>query len=463
MGTGCFADDPVAFFIEESLYVHHMPIEQQEALQLEALQQRFAALRDALPPLTALANATGTREIARIGDVAALLFPHSLFKSYPHSLLDDLRFPELTEWLSRLTLVDLSPVKGREFEAIDHWLDALDNETELAVLTSSGTTEALSLLPRGKREGRLLHERAGVEWQGPGQPSPVRSIDADCSMFWLSYADGRSGMLRSAALLREKYTTSSTKFLALMPGRASTDWQYYVGRLIGAQRRGLPPPKLTPYIEARQEETLLVQSAYDERIRTVLGIVRDELGGAPVHMAGGLILLHRVAEEGLKMGMEPGLGPRSRVSTGGGTKGMAPPPDMESTIKRFAGVDVIYEAYGMTEVGDAFGSCEQGRFHIWPWIVPFVFDEKTGALLPRHGKQRGRGAFFDLSAQTYWGGVVTGDRTSILWDRCPCGRTTPQVLPPVSRISSSAQGEYVLGSAGPAAIHAALEALNSGF
>ena len=68
MGTGCFADDPVAFFVEESLYVHHMPLEQQEALQLEALQLRFAAMRDVLAPLTALADASRTRAIARIED-----------------------------------------------------------------------------------------------------------------------------------------------------------------------------------------------------------------------------------------------------------------------------------------------------------------------------------------------------------------------------------------------------------
>jgi hypothetical protein len=459
---GCFADDPVAFFVENSLYVHHMPLEQQEALQLDALRLRFAAMCEVLPPLTALANASGKREIERIEDVAALMFPHSLFKSYPHHLLDNLRFAELTEWLSRLTIIDLSPVKGRTFEAIDDWMDALDADTELAILTSSGTSEGLSLLPRGKLEGRLLHERAGIEWQPPDQLSPIRRADADSSMLWLSYADGRSGMLRSAALLRDKYTTPSTKFIALVPGRASTDWQNYMGRLIAAPLQGREPPQLTAYIAARQEEVALIHTNSQERLRTVLAIVRDELSGAPVHMAGGVIMLHRLAEEGLKMGMAPGLGPRSRVSTGGGTKGLAPPPGMESTIKRFAGVDVIYEAYGMTEIGDAFGSCEHGRFHIWPWIVPFVLDEETGAVLPRRGRQRGRGAFFDLSAQTYWGGVVTGDRVSISWERCSCGRSTPQVLPPVERIPASGQDAYGLGGAVPGAVHAALEALNRG-
>jgi hypothetical protein len=461
MGMGCFADDPVAFFVEESLYVHHMPLEQQEALQLAALQLRFAAMRDALPPLTALADAAGAREIGQIEDVVALMFPHSLFKSYPHHLLDNLRFAELTEWLSRLTLIDLAPLNDRTFETIDEWMDALDTDTELAILTSSGTSEGLSLLPRGKREGRLLHERSAVQCQTPEQLLPMRREDADSSMLWLSYAEGRSGMLRSAELLRIKYTTPSTKFIALVPGRASTDWQNYMGRLTAPQQ-GRAPPQLTAYIAARQEEVALIHGNSQERLRTVLAIVRDELSGAPVHMAGGMMMLHRVAEEGLKMGMEPGLGPRSRVSTGGGTKGLSPPPDMESAIKRFAGVDVIYEAYGMTEIGDAFGSCEHGRFHIWPWIVPFVLDEKTGGVLPRHGKQRGRGAFFDLSAQTYWGGVVTGDRVSISWERCSCGRSTPQVLPPVERIPTSGLDAHALGGAAPSAVHAALEALNRG-
>ena len=162
------------------------------------------------------------------------------------------------------------------------------------------------------------------------------------------------------------------------------------------------------------------------------------------------------------MGMEPAFGPRSVVGTGGGTKGVVPPPDMESTIKRFAGVDVIYEAYGMSEIADAFAACREGRFHILPWTVPFVFAERTGALLPRRGTQTGRAAFFDLTAQTSWGGVVTADRVAISWDRCPCGRTTPQVLPPIARIAATTDGDHSGGGPTPEAIHAALMALNRG-
>lgn len=457
----CFADDAVQFFVDNSLFVHHMPIEQQQALQLEALGRRLGAMRDAIAPLAVLAEAAGVGEIGRIEDVAGLMFPHQLYKSYSYRLFDELDFPALTEWLSRLTLVDLAAVKGRRFGAIDHWLDALDAETGLALLTSSGTTEALSLIPRGKRESELLRQRSLVEWRGPGAAAPVRAIGHRASMLWLSYADGRSGMLRSAAMLRENYTTPTTRFLPLLPMRASTDWQHYVGRVMAAERHGTPLPRLTPYVQARREEAAAAQASYDERIRTVLEIVRDELQDAPVHMAGGPLLLHRVATAGLRMGMAPGLPPGSRISTGGGTKGHAAPDGMIGAIKRFGGVDTIYEAYGMTEIGDAFGSCEQGRFHIWPWIVPLVFDEGSGALLPRRGRQAGRAGFFDLTAQTYWGGVVTADLVTISWDRCPCGRTTPQVVGPISRAASGTGAD---GPAGPsrAAMAVALEALNEG-
>jgi len=112
MSPDCFADEPARFFLENDLFVHHLPRSQQESLQLSALQKRFVAMRDAIPPLTALADTDRISEITRLEDGAALLFPHTLYKSYPAEILNDLRFPELTEWLSRLTLIDLSAIKA---------------------------------------------------------------------------------------------------------------------------------------------------------------------------------------------------------------------------------------------------------------------------------------------------------------------------------------------------------------
>jgi hypothetical protein len=47
----------------------------------------------------------------------------------------------------------------------------------------------------------------------------------------------------------------------------------------------------------------------------------------------------------------------------------------------------------------------------------------SGAVLPRQGTQTRRLAVMDLLGQTYWGGIITGEKVTIEWDAaCPCGR-----------------------------------------
>ena len=43
-----------------------------------------------------------------VEDAARLLFPHTVYKSYPPALLEKNRFDRMTQWLGRLTTVDLS-------------------------------------------------------------------------------------------------------------------------------------------------------------------------------------------------------------------------------------------------------------------------------------------------------------------------------------------------------------------
>ena len=60
-----------------------------------------------------------------------------------------------------------------------------------------------------------------------------------------------------------------------------------------------------------------------------------------------------------------------------------------------------------------------------PWVIPFVLDPETSELLPRRGVQTGRFAFFDLAADSHWGGLMTGDEIEIDFDaQCGCGATT---------------------------------------
>jgi len=79
-------------------------------IQLTGLRKRFTGLHNALPALARLAADQGVAEINAIDDVAPLLFPHTVYKSYPLSFLERGQFDRLTKWLGGLTTVDLSAV-----------------------------------------------------------------------------------------------------------------------------------------------------------------------------------------------------------------------------------------------------------------------------------------------------------------------------------------------------------------
>ena len=77
-----------------------------------------------------------------------------------------------------------------------------------------------------------------------------------------------------------------------------------------------------------------------------------------------------------------------------------------------------------------------------PYIIPFVLDPESGKRLPRQGTQTGRFAFMDLIAESYWPGMVTGDKVTIEWDRqCACGRKGAYVHDSVIRYSDEVTGD----------------------
>src|SRR3546814_3521438 len=69
-----------------------------------------------------------------------------------------------------------------------------------------------------------------------------------------------------------------------------------------------------------------------------------------------------------------------------------------------------------------------GRYHVPPWVVPLILDKSGDALLPiGNGEYEGLAAFFDLSIDGRWGGVISGDRISIDFSPCPCGHKGPSI------------------------------------
>jgi hypothetical protein len=204
-----------------------LPRAELEAIQLAGLRGRFEQLRQRVAVLTVLADEQAITTIRTLDDAAPLLFQHTMYKSYPVGLLLRHRFADLTRWLQRLTTVDLSGVPVDGIAGIDGWIDALDAHTSLRVITSSGTTGTMSLLPRSTAElasgGWLEGLVAG------GGPREV---------VWPNFRSGATAFGRLAELLERRVAGRPERFHALHPGRVSADLLLLAARRRAAQARG---------------------------------------------------------------------------------------------------------------------------------------------------------------------------------------------------------------------------------
>ncbi|MDE2597815.1 MAG: hypothetical protein KGL44_13155 [Sphingomonadales bacterium] len=454
-----FSDDPAAYFAGESSWGQSLDRSQIEGLQLEAARERFAALAGAIAPLGALAQGAGVRSIERLEDLAPLLFLQGFYKSFDENLLFDGDFAGMSHWLQRLVARDLGPLAARGCRTLDHWFAEAEAVSGLVLMHSSGTTGRLSIAPRGAEEhaaNRRLARATIPEFSGraadlAGEP-PFRVI-------WAGVADGMSGALRGAENFRHAFARSPGHFHATVPGRISADWHWLMMLAERAHRAGVPPPVASGYVTERMDEFDAARAREPAIVAELIARLADEWRGERLLFVGPPLALHDFAVKGLAKGLRGALAPDGVIVSFGGFKHHAPPSNLERTILDFTGPARAAGFYVMTELNAACFRCEEGHFHVLPVLVPFQFDEASGALLPREGVQTGRMAFFDTMARAYWGGIVTSDRTTLSWNPCACGRSTPHVVGDIGRIDDPDDGRHVRTPAPHEALEAAWSAL----
>jgi hypothetical protein len=85
-----------------------------------------------------------------------------------------------------------------------------------------------------------------------------------------------------------------------------------------------------------------------------------------------------------------------------------------------------------------------------PWIIPMILDKAGDALLPHDitgGEVEGRAAFYDLSLDGRWGGIITGDRISLDYSPCACGQKGASIRDDIARFADL-EGDDKIGCAG---------------
>lgn len=456
-----FADSPADYFGGSWYAMHHVEPARLADLQLAAVRRRFAEQRERIAMLATMADELGVTDIETIDDVVPLLFQHSVYKSYPSSLLVKNRFGQLTTWLDRLTSHDLSGVDVGGCDSLDAWLDVLDAETDLRVSHSSGTAGTMSFLPRslGDYDRMYAAMKAGLFQYS----DPLGEKDHSGEYFnliWPLYRHGRSVITRMPEMALPHLLGSEDRLHVLREGRISSDAMYLAGRVRAAAARGeLDQLEINPALRVRREEFEREQRELLNGMPRFIEETIDRLRGKRVWLLATWNVLHDMARSGLERGLEDVFAPDSLITTGGGAKGQVVPDDWEDKVRRFTGVDRIQHTYSMSEVCAMNRMCEAEHYHFEPWVVPFVLDPDDGTPLPRQGVQTGRMAFIDVLPESYWGGFITGDEVTADWSPCACGRTTPHVQRRIERYSDKRGDDKITCAASDEAHRAALEFL----
>jgi hypothetical protein len=421
---------------------------EREPLQLQALQLRFERLRDRLPALKILADKQGVQHIASLDDALAVAFDHRVYKSYPLSLIERRDFKRLTAWLQRLTTNDLSSMSLDGLDSVDSWLDRLDAHGML-IGHSTGTTGKLSFVPRSK-----------VEWPAWvctyfecfTASSGVDPRKVMLHSFFPGYRSGHHMMVKMVTLFAEQSLGGLENHHTLYHYGVSSDLMSLAGRLQAAEDKGeLQRLQIDPKILEQRRELIERSRRRDADLEAWFLKMAEDYRGKRVRIGGTFADLTRIAIAGKAKGIRCSFAPGSILVGGGGMKGYKDAPaDWEDRIKAFFGIDSMTSFYGMSEIMGCGPLCPQGFFHLPPYTVPVLVDADSRAL-PRTGVQQGRIALFDLLADTYWGGFISGDKVTMHWEEdCPCGWKGPRLNKTIERFSEMEGGDDKITCAGSA-------------
>ncbi|MDE8654148.1 hypothetical protein [Novosphingobium album (ex Liu et al. 2023)] len=407
--------------------------------QVAAMNERLQERIDAVKLVGFRAREAGVTKIERLEDVVPLLLPHTAYKSYPESFLSQKRWDRLTKWLGTVSPYPVDDVDLEGIDDIDEWIERLAQAGHY-VSCSSGTT--------GK-SAMLVGSLTDMEWS---------SRDAVAACAWGSgIAPARDrlvfGLAPVAAVPRNHFIGQA--LFAAFGIEGSERFTYPVPPItIGSITRMVTLRKAMADGTAMPDDLAEFERVSAERqaaMDAASGIAAEALiaaRGEKLYVSGMWAALHAVAGEVRKRGYSGAdFHPENTCYIGGGLKGAQLPGDYREFIFDTFNLkpERNFQMYGMQEIGTAMPRCrEGGRYHVPPWLVCLPLDRDGETLLPMgQGPVEGRAAFFDLSLDGRWGGVISGDHIEIDFSPCACGAHSPSIRDNVTRIKDLAGDDKI--------------------
>lgn len=412
--------------------------------QVAAMNERLQNQGQRIKVVGFRAREAGIAEIARLEDAVALLLPHTAYKSYPESFLFGAKWDKLTRWLGTVTATPTDTVDLSGVEDVDGWVEACGKAGHF-VSCSSGTT--------GK-SAMLVASAADLEFAGR---------DGVAAIQWGS--DIRAGDRRTSAGAAGAvaHTPRNTAMgMAMMgafvdPAAPRFDSRLEpvtVGTLMGMVmlRKAIADGTARPEEIAAFEATSAARQAAldDAQARAVEDIISKRAD--KLYITGMWGALHPFAERVRAAGFSgKDFRDDNAVYLGGGLKRAQLPADYREYVYETFNLQprYIYQMYGMQELNSSMPRCQEGgRYHVPPWVVALPLDKDGDTLMAVDGGEiEARAAFFDLSIEGRWGGVISGDKVQIDFSPCKCGAASPSIRDNIARYADL-EGDDKIGCAG---------------
>ena len=415
------------------------------ATQIAALNERFHERKDCLKLLGHRAEAAGTTEIRSVEDMVPLLFPHTAYKSYPESFLMDERWDRLTKWLGTVSPYPIEGVDLEEIADIDDWIARLSAKGYYISCSSGTTGKSAMLIASQKDMDWSKIDTVGVfSWGSGVAPAQDRKM-IGCAPVASVPKNLTIGEAQRAAFANPEWERFNYPVPPITVGSLT--------KMVVMRRKisdGTATPQEIADFEATSKER---QELLDKAV--ILAAEEIVKHREKKLMVSGLWSgLYAVAKVVRDMGYSAkDFNPDNCIYVGGGLKRALLPDDYQQFVHETFNIphNRDFQNYSMQELNSGMPKCREcGRYHVPPWIIPMILDKDGDTLLPydlNGGEIEGRAAFFDLSLEGRWGGVITGDKISLDFNPGICSHKGPSIRNNIARFADL-EGDDKIGCAG---------------
>ena len=425
----------VALIDSDDPYVagHNELIERQLTAADEVFQDQVGKIK----LLANRAEEGGVSRIASLRDLVPLLFAHTAYKSYPESWLMEGKWDRLGKWLDTVSTNRVEPMDTSEVKGLDEWLAMLETHGHF-VSCSSGTTGKCAMMNAAQVDldfcGKGLLRM--IEWNGLAPNNDRRMISL--GQVAASPRNRATGTPMVMAFSPPDFPPFAPDVPPITIG--SITEMVVLRKRIGEGTA--QPSEIALYDAQAAVREASMASAVEQAVEALIAN-----RGHKLHIMGMLGPLYQVAKMLRDRGFSGKDFQENTTFFSGGLKRVALPDDYKEFIFETLNISQAraLQSYGMQELSTNAPRCSAGRYHLPPWLLLLLLDESGENLIEPcfDGEVEGRAAFFDLSMQGRWGGVISGDKIRATWATCECGRSSPSIADDIQRYADLAGGDKI--------------------